>query len=338
MTAVEVRGASVRFGPHLALDGVDFDVAPGEVVAVVGPSGSGKSTLLRAVAGLQRLDAGSVSLDGIEVDGVPPHRRGVGMMFQDHALFPHHDVAGNIAFGLRRQGHRGPALTARVDELLELVGLAGFGRRPVDELSGGEQQRVALARALAPAPRVLLLDEPTGALDLGMRSRLVHDLRSLISDLALTVVAVTHDPAEAFTLADRLVVLDAGRVRQAGTPEELWTAPGAAVVATVLGLGPVVQGVVRDGVASTPWGEVCVPGPDGPAALLLRPGALQVDPNGRVDAHVSSATFRGPTTDLVLSVDEGPAAPASVLTSQAPAPGSTVRVSLEPSEVVRLPA
>ncbi len=164
-----VHGARVRFGSRPALVDVDLEVAPAEVVAVLGPSGSGKSTLLRAVAGLQPLDAGSMRIDGRDLHGVPVHRRGVGLMFQDHALFPHRDVAGNVGFGLRMQGWSRSAIAARVAELLDVVDLPGSGSRPVAELSGGEQQRVALARALAPSPAVLLLDEPLGALDRALR-------------------------------------------------------------------------------------------------------------------------------------------------------------------------
>ena len=163
--ALQVTGARVTLGGHRAMAGVDLDVEQGETVAVLGPSGSGKSTLLRAIAGLQRLDAGSVTLDDRPLEGVPPHRRGVGLMFQDDALFPHRDVAANIAFGLRMQGVARAETTARVVELLALVGLEGREGRAVASLSGGERKRVALARALAPAPRVLLLDEPLGALD-----------------------------------------------------------------------------------------------------------------------------------------------------------------------------
>ncbi|MEQ1788508.1 MAG: ABC transporter ATP-binding protein, partial [Acidimicrobiales bacterium] len=211
MTArLTVDGASVRFGATTALSGVDLEVAAGEVVAILGPSGSGKSTLLRAVAGLQPLSDGRVVIDGVDHTHTPAHRRGVGLMFQDHALFPHLSVGANVAFGLRMQ-RRSPAETrARVAELLDLVGLASTEGRAIHTLSGGEQQRVALARALAPAPRVLLLDEPLGALDRQLRERLVDELGQLFGQLGQTVVAVTHDQTEAFAMAHRLVVVDAG--------------------------------------------------------------------------------------------------------------------------------
>jgi thiamine transport system ATP-binding protein len=333
---LRVTDASVRFGEHLALAGVDLEVARGEVVAVVGPSGSGKSTLLRAVAGLQPLASGAVSLDGRDLGGVPPHRRGIGLMFQQPALFPHRDVAGNIGFGLRQQGRRGRAVEEAVTSLLELVGLPGFERRPVGELSGGEQQRVALARALAPAPALLLLDEPMGALDRALRERLVHDLRVVIDRLGLTVIAVTHDQAEAFTLADRIVVLEDGRVRQVGTAEQLWSAPADVAVADLLGLGATVTVVVTDGVAATPWGPVVVGGPDGPTTLLVRPSGLVIDPSGPAAAHVRSVRFRGAVTVLELEVPSAPVVRTEVATDGAPARGSTVQVRLDGRGVGRL--
>lgn len=338
MTAVQVAGATVTFGPLCALDGVDLEVPHGEVLAVLGPSGSGKSTLLRAIAGLQPLAAGSVLLGGEPMDGIPAHRRGVGMMFQHHALFPHRDVAGNVGFGLLRQGHRGPEVQHRVDRMLELVGLAGFGPRSVSQLSGGEQQRVALARALAPSPKVLLLDEPMGALDRELRERLLQEVGALVRGLGLTVVAVTHDQAEAFTLADRILLLEGGRVRQIGTPEDVWSSPADAGVARLLGLGTLVAVSVRSGMAVGPWGPVAVEGPDGPAMLVVRPSAVLVEAGAPVEAQVAATTFRGATTQLDLVVADGPDLRAEVPTRTAPRRGAAVRVRLDPEGVVRLPA
>ncbi|KOG85073.1 iron ABC transporter ATP-binding protein, partial [Streptomyces varsoviensis] len=240
MALLRLDGVSVRFGARTALDAVDLEVAEHETVCVLGPSGSGKSTLLRVVAGLQRADAGRVTLEGRDQSGVPTHRRGVGLMFQDHQLFPQRDVAGNVAFGLRMRG-AGRAERARtVDEVLDLVGLPGAQRRAVGALSGGEQQRVALARALAPRPRLLMLDEPFGQLDRGLRERLVVELRTLFSTLGTTVLAVTHDQGEAFALADRVVVMRDGRIAQSGTPLEVWQRPATEFVARFLGFDNVV--------------------------------------------------------------------------------------------------
>ncbi len=238
-----VRDVVVRYadpasgkGPGTtAVRGVSLDLAPGEVLALLGPSGCGKSSLLRAVAGLEPVAAGSVSWGGRDLAGVPVHRRGFGLMFQEGQLFPHRDVAGNVAFGLRMAGVRRAAASDRVAELLELVGLAGYAQRPVATLSGGERQRVALARALAPEPQLLLLDEPLSALDRGLRDRLAGDLRAALVTTGTTALFVTHDHDEAFTVADRVAVMDAGRLLQVAAPEDLWRAPASRRVAEFLG-------------------------------------------------------------------------------------------------------
>lgn len=337
MTArLSVEGATVRFGGRTALDGLDLEVAPAEIVGVLGPSGSGKSTLLRAVAGLQPLHAGRVLLDGTDLTGVPPHRRGVGLMFQDHALFPHRDVAGNIAFGLRMQQRSTPDIAARVRELLELVDLGGLERRAVQTLSGGEQQRVALARALAPNPRVLLLDEPLGSLDRTLRDRLLAELQGLFARLQLTVISVTHDQREAFALADRVVVMDAGRALRDGSPSEVWTQPGTRRVAELLGLANLVDVHVRDGQAVTPWGTVPVAAPDGPMSLLLRAGGIVRDPAGPIDGTVARSTFEGDRVVLDVSVPGAPPLEVHLPAHDPPAVGTPVRLAIDPRGVIPL--
>ena len=337
---LELRGAEVRFGAVPALDGLDLAVGRGEVLAVLGPSGSGKSTLLRAVAGLQPLDGGSVLLDGVAVDDRPPHERGVGLMFQDHALFPHLDVAANVAFGLRMQGRRSGAAAPAVLELLELVGLGGFERRAVGTLSGGEQQRVALARALAPRPRLLLLDEPLGSLDRVLRERLVGELRSLFTELDLTVVAVTHDHAEAFALADRLAVMSGGRLLQQGRPPEVWTHPTTVEVARLLGFTNLAPATLDGGRLVTPWGDL---GPwDGARVaglwVLLRPDAVRVAPAGSIVGTVRSASFAGPRFLVEVAVPDAPSLEVEVPSTHAPAPGAPIELLVDPSRVVVLPA
>jgi thiamine transport system ATP-binding protein len=333
---LEVRGATVRYGVRTALDDVDLEVAAGEVLAGLGPSGSGKSTLLRAVAGLVALDAGSIRLAGRDLADVPVHRRGVGLMFQEHALFPHRDVAGNVGFGLEVAGEDRGVVQRRVEHLLELVGLPGAGRRPIQELSGGEQQRVALARALAPSPQVLLLDEPLGALDRNLRDHLVGELRALFTDQRLTVVAVTHDQGEAFALADRVAIVDEGRVVQQGTPADVWAAPRTRRAAGLLGLGNVVDGVARNGTAATPWGDLPVPpSAAGPVVLVVRPEGVRLEARGGIAATVRGRTFRGPTTILELDVEgSGPTLRAEVASARAPARGAAVRVRVDPDSVV----
>ena len=204
---LSVADVGVSFGGRAVLTSVDLEVATGEICCLIGPSGSGKSTLLRVIAGLQRPDRGTIRIDGEDVTSLPTHRRGVGLVFQDHALFPHLDVAANVGFALRARGVGGVRRRVQVEELLGLIGLDGFGGRSVATLSGGEQQRVALARALAATPRVLLLDEPLGALDPVIHDRLAVDLRTLLRRQGTTAVHVTHDVDEAATVGDRTVAI-----------------------------------------------------------------------------------------------------------------------------------
>jgi thiamine transport system ATP-binding protein len=303
----------VKFDGKAALDGASLDVGDGEVVTVLGPSGSGKTTLLRVVAGLQPPDTGRVLLDGIDLAGVPPHRRDIGLVFQDHALFPHRDVFGNVAFGLRMRRDAPEAIATRTTDLLELVGLAGFERRSVGTLSGGEQQRVALARALAPEPRVLLLDEPLGSLDRRLRDRLLEDLAELFDRLALTAVYVTHDQTEAFALGDRVAVMREGRVVQVATPDELWSRPLDADVAQFLGIGNVGEGeIVR------------------PEAVTVRRAA----DNGV--GIVESAVRAGPIVRVVVRLDDGRPLEAAVTSIDHPEPGDRVDVEIDPQGIVRL--
>lgn len=338
-SSLAVEGASVRFGETVALVGIDLAVDAGQVVAVLGPSGSGKSTLLRAVAGLQPLASGRIAIGGRDMTGVPPHRRGVGLMFQDHALFPHRDVAGNVAFGLRMQRRPAPEIAARVADLLELVDLAGFGGRRVDTLSGGEQQRVALARALAPNPEVLLLDEPLGALDRSLREHLAGELRSLFTRLGLTVVAVTHDQGEAFTLADRVAVMDAGRLLQSSAPAELWEHPASRRVAQLLGFANLVDVVARHSLVSTPWGDLRLDGvADGPLTIVIRPEAVILHPpTGGVAGVVESSTFVSGRAKLRIAVTGAPVLEAEGPARTAPEPGRPVTVALRAEGVIPLP-
>jgi thiamine transport system ATP-binding protein len=218
---LSVEQLTVRFGPTTAVDAVSLSVPTGEVFALLGPSGSGKSSLLRAVAGLEPC-TGEIAWDGESLVRVPPHRRGFALMFQDGQLFPHLDVAGNVGYALRVAGRRS---VERVTELLELVGLAGFEKRRVTDLSGGEQQRVALARSLAASPRLLLLDEPLSSLDRELRERLAIELREILTATGVTTILVTHDHDEAGVIADRIGILEAGRLVQTGTLADLRAHP-----------------------------------------------------------------------------------------------------------------
>ncbi|MGW1792544.1 ABC transporter ATP-binding protein [Streptomyces tubercidicus] len=338
---LRLGGVTVRFGTggRPALDAVDLTVADREIVCVLGPSGSGKSTLLRVVAGLQQADVGQVLLEGRDQSGVPTHRRGVGLMFQDHQLFPQRDVAGNVAFGLRMRRSPRADQERTVAELLDLVGLPGAQRRAVASLSGGEQQRVALARALAPRPRLLMLDEPLGQLDRGLRERLVVELRRLFHELGTTVLAVTHDQGEAFALADRVVVMQDGRIAQTGTPLEVWQRPATAFVARFLGFDNVVEATVRGEAAATPWGKVPVPAvtPDGPCRLLVRPAGVRLTGAAEgLPTTVAARTFRGTHVALLLQPAAGPQVEAACALRDAPDVGARVGIGFDARDVVVL--
>ncbi|MFJ3694364.1 ABC transporter ATP-binding protein [Streptomyces sp. NPDC090052] len=338
---LQLDGVTVRFGQRVALDAVDLTVAEHETVCVLGPSGSGKSTLLRVVAGLQPASAGRVLLDGAEQSGVPVHRRGVGLMFQDHQLFPQRDVASNVAFGLRMRSVPRAEQADRVEELLKLVGLPGAGRRAVGALSGGEQQRVALARALAPRPKLLMLDEPLGQLDRSLRERLVVELRGLFGRLGTTVLAVTHDQGEAFALADRVVVMRDGRIAQAGTPLEVWQRPASEFVARFLGFDNVVAATVTGRAADTLWGKIPVPEgtPQGEGRLLVRPGGVRfAAPQEGLRCTVEARTFRGSHVAVLLSPEHGPQLEAECPLLTAPGVGETVGAVFEAADVVLLAA
>jgi thiamine transport system ATP-binding protein len=310
-----VRDVTVTYDGVPALSAASLDVASGETLALVGPSGCGKTTLLRVIAGLEIPARGTISLDGGDLRNVPPHARRVGLMFQDNVLFPHRDVAANVAFGLRMAGRPREEITRRVADLLDLVGLPGTGRRSVQTLSGGEQQRIALARALAPSPRALLLDEPLGSLDGPLRERLLDDLRSLFDRLALTVLYVTHDVGEAFALGHRVAVMRAGRIVQIGSPDELWSAPAGTWVAHFLGMRNVVE--------------------DEGGLVVIHPEAIRVLPGK--GAVVAAAERRGAVVWLRLLLDDGRELEAAAVAARHPAPGDAVAVEIDPAGVVPLP-
>ena len=234
MSILSVTDISKSFGSTQALDTVSFEVDQGEIVALLGPSGCGKSTLLSIIAGLEAPDNGNVRWEGVSLEGTPPHLRGFGLMFQDFALFPHMNVYANVAFGLKMAHMTPGSVDTRVKEMLETVGLPNIGARDVNTLSGGEQQRVALARALAPHPRLLMLDEPLGSLDRNLRERLVVDLEAILHRLHQTAIYVTHDQEEAFAIADRIILMNAGRIEQMGTPEVIYHSPASVFVARFL--------------------------------------------------------------------------------------------------------
>ena len=368
-TGLSVRGLAVTYGDLRAVDGVDLEVAAGEVVALLGASGSGKSSLLRAVAGLEDVAAGEVAWDGRSMVRVPVHKRGFGLMFQDGQLFEHRDVGSNIAYGLTGlpRAQRGE----RVREMLELVGLPGFERRRVTTLSGGQAQRVALARALAPAPWLLLLDEPLSALDRALREQLATDVRTILRRGGTTALYVTHDQDEAMTVADRVGVMEAGRLLRLDTPQRLWAEPGSSKVARFLGFDVVGDLALAPGALRVVEAAAGEPRePDGPAqtatpatpatlpatvlASRLRRGQweaeVELDPE-RLAALAETAGLAGP--DEVAGLD-GPAEPSGVgadvaagreparatrataLTRRPHASGARVTLSLDPARTARL--
>ncbi len=318
---IDVRGVSKRFGALEVLRDVDLRVDPGRVVALLGSSGCGKTTLLRAVAGLERLDAGEVrvgdrvlsaSARGIHV---PPEKRRIGMVFQDWALFPHLSVAQNVGYGLPRSERQGP----RVGEALRMVGLEGLGDRHPATLSGGQQQRVALARALAPQPGVLLLDEPFSNLDSTLRVQVRTEVHQLLAELGVTTVFVTHDQEEAFVLGDEVAVMQAGRIVQQARPADLYACPANPWVASFVGDANLVAGDARGGHAATAVGDVEIDVRDaggsahGPVDVVLRAEQLRLDPLGPVDtpggrgvpATVELTEYYGHDTVYLVRPDGG---------------------------------
>ena len=365
-TGLSVRGLAVTYGDLHAVDGVDLEVAAGEVVALLGASGSGKSSLLRAVAGLEDVAAGEVAWDGRSMVRVPVHKRGFGLMFQDGQLFEHRDVGSNIAYGLTDlpRAQRGE----RVREMLELVGLPGFERRRVTTLSGGQAQRVALARALAPAPRLLLLDEPLSALDRALREQLATDVRTILRRGGTTALYVTHDQDEAMTVADRVGVMEAGRLLRLDTPQRLWADPASSKVARFLGFDVVGDLALAPGalrVVEAAAGEPGEPGERGGSAQTGTPAAPAVpETPGTLPATVLASRLRRGQWEAEVELDpeelaglvgsDGPAEPSGVgadvaagreparatrataLTRRPHASGARVTLSLDPARTARL--
>ncbi len=294
-----VRDLTVRFDGLTAVDDVSLDLPTGEVLAVLGPSGCGKSTLLRAIAGLEMLTSGTVSYDGHDLAGVPTHKRGFALMFQDGQLFPNQTVAANVGYALRLRGTARAEAARRVSDLLSLVGLPGHADRLPAELSGGERQRVALARSLAAEPRMLLLDEPLSALDRELRERLAGDLRRILEAAGTTALLVTHDHDEVWTVADRVAVMQAGRILQAGTLDEVWRAPVSGEAALLLGYPTILEGQAARVLARAGDHD----DPESVGAIALRRSALRIDASGRLGGRVLSATLTPDVVRLRVLVD-----------------------------------
>jgi ABC-type Fe3+/spermidine/putrescine transport system ATPase subunit len=345
MALLQIENIHKVYEGHPLLSGVSLEVQQGEIVSLLGPSGSGKTTLLRIIAGLESFHRGRVTLQGEDITRVPVHHRGVVLMFQDYALFPHRSVGENVAFGLRMRRLPRVQIAARVTEMLTLVGLQEFADRNVIELSGGERQRVALARSLAPEPRLLLLDEPLGSLDRTLRERLLEDLSAVLRRVNVTTIVVTHDQAEAFALADRVALLHETQVIQEGTPEEIYRYPATPWVARFLGLGNLFPAeVTADRQVSTPFGQLIfnredfartAPGPGTSGTLLVLPWGIRFTEGDAADtmlaATVSRRIFQGRTTKLELVIEGHRLSMTLNMGDRMPHEGEHVRIRILPS-------
>lgn len=338
---ITLKGVSRRYGPVAALDDVSLDVAPGEFMTLLGPSGSGKTTLLMMIAGFVRPDAGSLRFDGREMRDVPAHRRGLGMVFQGYAVFPHLTVAGNVAYPLRMAGVARAERDRRVDQALALVRLDGLGHRRTDQISGGQRQRVALARALVAGPPILLMDEPLSALDRQLRDEMQHEIRRLHAATGATTVYVTHDQREAMALSDRIAVMGRGRIHQVGRPEDIYDRPSSRWVAGFIGDAAFLP-LERDGALLRYDGAAVGPASDAPrSSLRVRPEDLQVGHGGdALDLHarVDDQVFQGDSR-LVFAITRPGHRVAVRLPADraAPARGDVIALGLPRHRVLVLP-
>ncbi len=312
MEGLEILAIHKRFGDNHVLQGISFQQNKGEILALLGPSGSGKTTLLEIIAGLAEPDQGDCTWDGTSLLGIPSHLRGFGLMFQEYVLFPHKNVGENIAFGLKMAGKSRDLTITRVQEVLDLVGLPGFEERDISTLSGGEQQRVALARSMAPEPRLIMLDEPLGALDRAIRERLIGELRDILKGAAQTALYVTHDQEEAFTIADRVVILGEGKTAQIGTPQQIYYHPNSPYIAHFLGMTNLLNGTAElageGSIIKTDLGTWSIQQPfSGQGQVLLRPDRMVLGDSEatgfyRISGRMQSKTFSGHTFQIQVQI------------------------------------
>lgn len=304
---IRLRDLCMAFDDELVLDHINLYINDSEFLTLLGPSGCGKTTTLRIIGGFTTPTSGDVTFDGERINDVPPHKRQINTVFQKYALFPHLDVFENIAFGLRIAKVPEDEIRQRVGEMLEVVSLKGFDRRRVDQLSGGQQQRVAIARALVNRPKVLLLDEPLGALDLRLRKDMQNELKRIQQQMGITFIYVTHDQEEALTMSDTVVVMDKGRIQQIGTPEDIYNEPKNAFVADFIGESNILNGtMVRDNVVKMYGKEFpCVDGgfaPNEPVDVVIRPEDIDIVPveQGQLAGTVTNVTFKGMQYDIIV--------------------------------------
>ncbi|NLV50732.1 MAG: ABC transporter ATP-binding protein [Clostridiales bacterium] len=304
---IRLEDCSMAFDGELVLDSIDLCIKDSEFLTLLGPSGCGKTTTLRIIGGFQKPSSGTVLFDGVRINDVPPYKRQVNTVFQRYALFPHLDVYDNIAFGLRIAKLPEPELSMRVGEMLEMTGLKGFEERKVDSLSGGQMQRVAIARALVNRPKVLLLDEPLGALDLRLRKDMQNELKRIQQQLGITFIYVTHDQEEALTMSDTVVVMDKGKIQQIGTPEDVYNEPENAFVADFIGESNIIDGIMAADYQVEFFGKkfVCEDkgfGPREPVDVVIRPEDIDIVPAdaGHLCGTVTNITFKGVHYDIIV--------------------------------------
>ena len=304
---IRLRDLCMAFDDELVLDHINLYINDSEFLTLLGPSGCGKTTTLRIIGGFTTPTSGDVTFDGVRINDVPPHKRQINTVFQKYALFPHLDVFENIAFGLRIAKVPAGEIEERVTEMLGVVSLKGFEHRKITQLSGGQQQRVAIARALVNRPKVLLLDEPLGALDLRLRKDMQNELKRIQQQMGITFIYVTHDQEEALTMSDTVVVMDKGRIQQIGTPEDIYNEPKNAFVADFIGESNILNGtMVRDNVVKMYGKEFpCVDGgfaPNEPVDVVIRPEDIDIVPveQGQLAGTVTNVTFKGMQYDIIV--------------------------------------
>lgn len=336
--AVQLTDLTRVYGTARALDGLTLHIEPGEMVALLGPSGCGKTTALRILAGLDEATSGTVSVGGVDVSRVPANKRDMGMVFQAYSLFPHLSVLDNVAFGLKMRGKGKQDRLSRASDMLDLVGLSAHKSKYASELSGGQQQRVALARALAIQPRVLLLDEPLSALDAKVRTQLRDEIRRVQIEVGTTTLFVTHDQEEALAVADRVGVMNQGRLEQLAAPAELYANPATPFVADFVGLNNKVRATVSGGSARLLGVSVAaLPGSvDGDGVAMVRPESITVTADPAGTSTVSSVSFLGAISRVMVTLADGSAVSAQMGSSAARtfAPGDAVRLGIESSGVL----
>jgi spermidine/putrescine transport system ATP-binding protein len=334
---IDLQNISVSFDGTTILNNINLQIHDGEFVTLLGPSGCGKTTTLRIIAGFLQQDSGDVIFEGKNINGVPAYKRQVNTIFQRYALFPHLNVYENIAFGLRLKKMKEDDIKAKVQAMLELVNLKGFGSRNIDSLSGGQQQRVAIARALAVDPRVVLLDEPLGALDLKLRKDMQVELKNIQQKLGITFIYVTHDQEEALSMSDTVVVMNNGEIQHIGTPIDVYNEPANAFVADFIGESNILDGVMREDfhVEFSGMRFQCVDkgfGKDEPVDVVIRPEDIDVVPAGQgmLQGEVTSVTFKGVHYEIIVDVDNFKW---MIQTTQKASVGDIIGISIKPDEM-----